>query len=64
MEETHMGNPNSRERKRTATCPLLNGQSYESNWLTSQLWARLGQSWSNRLCVTMFGRRFLCRNPK
>jgi len=44
MEETHMGNRNSGERKCTATCLLLNGQSYESKWSTSQLWARLGQT--------------------
>jgi len=44
-----MENPNSGERKRTATCSLLNGHSKSQNWSTSQLWTRIGQNWSNIL---------------
>jgi len=43
---------------------LLNGQSKSLNWSTSQLWARTGQSWSNWLFYTIFGRQFLYRNPE
>jgi len=53
----------ARERDFPDTWQSLNGLLKSQDWSTSQLWARLGHSWSNRLCVTIFGRWFLCRNP-
>jgi len=52
------------ERDYFNTWQPFNGLSKSQDWSTSQLWARAGQRWSDKLFYTIFGRWFLYRNPK